>query len=435
MSKRRVLVVDPGGRGHALVWKLAQSPNVGKLFAASGNGGTQKLAENVPIKGTDIAGLLKFVEKQGVDFTVVGGEDPLVGGIVDEFCARGHRIFGPTRRATEFTEASKAEAKKAMVRAGIPTAPFKIFTDYKAALAYIHEHGVPIVVKASGLALGKGAYPCKKTVEEAEDALDAIMVKRIYGAAGDIVVIEDFLDGPEVSIHAFCDGKGYVLFPSGQDHKLSLDGDLGTNTGGLGTIAPVPWVSADLMLQAGDKVVGPMLHELLQLGCPFVGNLYPGLKVTPTGIKVLEFNARLGDSETQSYMRLLKTDLLEVSEACVDGTLSQIKVEWDSGFAACIVLASGGYPGIYKKGVPIHGISDAEKIPGVVVFHAGTGIADDVLITMGGRVLGVTATGPTLQEALETAYHAADLIRFEGKHMRRDIGAKSLAMAREGAAA
>ena len=434
MSKKRVLVVDSGGRGHALVWKLAQSPNVGKLFVATGNGGTKKLAENVPIKGTDIAGLLKFVEQQGVDFTVVGGEDPLVAGIVDEFCARGHRIFGPTRRATEFTEASKAEAKEAMVRAGIPTAPFKIFTDYKAALAYIREHGAPIVVKASGLALGKGAYPCQ-IVEEAEAALDEIMVKRLYGDAGDIVVIEEFLDGPEVSIHAFCDGKGYVLFPSGQDHKPALDNDLGKNTGGMGTIAPVPWVSADLMLQAGEKVVGPMLQELSQLGCPFAGNLYPGLKVTPTGIKVLEFNARPGDPETQSYMRLLKTDLLEVSEACVDGTLSQIKVEWDSGFAACIVLASGGYPGIYKKGIPILGIKDAEEIPGVVVFQAGTGIVDDVLITTGGRVLGVTATGSTLQEALGTAYHAADLIRFEGKHMRRDIGAKSLAMAREGIAA
>lgn len=428
MSQRRVLIVDSGGRGHALAWKLAQSPNVGKLFVAPGNGGTKKFAENVPVKVTDIEALIQLVEKEGIDFTVASQDDSLACGIVDAFQKCGYRIFGPSRGATEFTEASKAKAKRIMDRVGVPTAHFRIFTSYNSALAHIRKHGAPIVVKASGLALGKGAYRCQ-TVEEAKIALDEIMVKRAHGNAGDTVVIEDFLEGPEASIHAFCDGKDYVLFPPAQDHKPPLDNDLGRLlTGGMGTIAPLPWFSADMMREVGERIVGPILQELSRLRNPFIGCLYPGLKITPDGPKVLEFNARPGDPEAQSYVRLLKSDLLEIMEACVDGNLAQCDVKWHPGFAACVVLASGGYPGPYRKGIPIFGIKDAEKIPGVVVFHAGTAVADDVLITTGGRVLGVTATGSTLQDALETAYRAIDFISFEGMQYRRDIGAKSLAM-------
>jgi len=424
MSKK-VLIIGSGGREHALAWKLAQSLRVGKLYIAPGNGGTRQIAENINIDAIDIDGLVQFAKQKDIDLTVVGPDDPLALGVVDAFQDCGLRIFGPTRAAAEI-ESSKAFAKKLMKDAGVPTAPFSVFNQYDEALAYIREHGAPIVVKASGLALGKGVYPCK-TLAQAEKSLAEIMLKHIHKEAGYEVVVEDFLDGQEISIHALCDGKNSILFPTAQDHKPIYEGDKGKNTGGMGTITPVPWVSDKVLQAVTEEIVWPTLDALIKYGRPFTGCLYPGLKMTSKGPMVLEFNARFGDPETQSYMRLLKTDLFDILEACVDGTLAECAIEWHPGFAVCVVLASAGYPGSPKKEIPIFGINEAEKIPGVIVFHAGTMFSDQ-LRTSGGRVLGVTATGKTLKEALDRAYEAICHIKFKGMQYRKDIGAKAIAM-------
>lgn len=420
-----VLIIGSGGREHALAWKLAQSSRIGKLYVAPGNGGTCDIAENIAIEATDVKGLDRFAEKNSIHLTVVGPDDPLALGIVDVFQSHGLRIFGPTRAAAQI-EASKAFAKRLMHDSDIPTAPFRIFRKYESALEYVRKHGAPVVIKASGLALGKGAYPCK-TLAKAEKALAEIMLERAYKQAGNEVIVEEFLNGQEVSIHALCDGKTSILLPTEQDHKPIFDGDKGRNTGGMGTIAPVPWVTDQILREVNEQIVRSTLQALAKKERPFTGCLYPGLKMTDEGPKVLEFNARFGDPETQSYMRLLKTDLLDVLDACVDGKLADLAVEWNFGFAVCVVLASGGYPGKYKKGIPIFGISEAEKVPGVVVFHAGT-MCSDQLRTSGGRVLGVTAVGKTLQEALDRAYEAVHQIKFKGMQYRKDIGAKAIAM-------
>ena len=419
--KTNILIIGNGGREHALAWKLAQSPRIGKLYVAPGNGGTRQVAENILIEANDIDGLAQFAEKNEIGLTVVGPDEPLALGVVDAFRLRGLRIFGPTRAAAEI-ESSKAFSKNLMSEANIPTATFKIFNEYDKALSYIRERGTPIVVKASGLALGKGVYVCK-TLAEAETALAEIMLDNVHKEAGSEVVIEEFLDGQEISIHAFCDGKTFVLLPPAQDHKPIRDNDEGKNTGGMGTIAPVSWVNADTLQAVGEQVVRPTLDALTKRGRPFTGLLYPGLKMTSNGLKVLEFNARFGDPETQSYMRLLKTDLLDILEACVDGTLAELAIEWHSGFAVCVVIASGGYPNEYKKGVSLRGVAEAERVSNVVVFHAGT-IFENELKTSGGRVLGISATGDTLRDALNSAYEAARLIQFEGMQYRSDIGAK-----------
>jgi len=420
---KNVLIIGGGGREHALAWKLAQSSRIGKLFVALGNGGTRQVAENVGIDATDINGLVKFAMNNEIGLTVVGPDDPLALGVVDAFHARGLRIFGPTRAAAEI-ESSKAFAKNLMSEEDIPTATFQIFSEYDKALVYIREHGVPIVVKASGLALGKGVYVCK-TLSQAETALAEIMLENVHKDAGKEVVVEEFLDGQEISIHAFCDGKTHVLLPPAQDHKPIRDNDEGKNTGGMGTIAPVSWVNASALRDIDERIVRPTLQALAKRGRQFSGLLYPGLKMTTAGPKVLEFNARFGDPETQSYMRLLKTDLLDILEACVDGTLAELAIEWHSGFAVCVVIASGGYPDEYKKDLQIRGIAEAERVPDVVVFHAGTKF-DGELKTSGGRVLGITAIGNTLRDALNRAYEAAKLIEFEGRQYRNDIGAKAL---------
>lgn len=420
-----VLIIGSGGREHALAWKLSQSPLIGKLYVAPGNGGTRDIAENIAIETTDVKRLAKFAEENSIDLTVVGPDDPLALGVVDVFQSRSLRIFGPTRAAAQI-EASKAFAKRLMRDSGIATAPFQIFRKYENALAYVRQHGAPIVVKASGLALGKGAYPCKR-LPKAEKALLEIMLERAYKQAGNEVIVEEFLDGQEVSIHALCDGKTAIMFPTSQDHKARYDGDKGLNTGGMGTIAPLPWVTNQMLQQVDERIIHPTLQALAKKSRPFTGCLYPGLKITKEGPKVLEFNARFGDPETQSYMRLLKTDLLDVLDACVDGKLDEITVDWHSGFAVCVVLVSGGYPEKDKKEIPIFGISEAEKIPNVVVFHAGT-MYNDQLLTSGGRVLGITATGDTLQQALNRAYKAVRCIKFRGMQFRKDIGAKAIAM-------
>lgn len=418
-----VLLVGSGGREHALAWKLAQSPRIGKLYIAPGNGGTRLVGENVPIGIMEFDKLADFAEEKKIRLTVIGPDDAFVGGIVDAFVARGLRIWGPSKEAAQL-EGSKAFSKRLMAEAGIPTAEFEVFTEHAQALDYVRSKGVPIVIKASGLALGKGVYVCQ-TSGDAEAALDDIMVKRLFKDAGNEVVIEEFLDGPEISIHAITDGKTYQMFPSSQDHKTIGEDDTGKNTGGMGVIGPLPFLSAEQMADIEKQVVIPTFDALRKKGVEYRGILYPGLKLTSKGPRVLEYNARFGDPETQVYMRLLKSDLLDVLEACVDGKLADSAIEWNTGFVVNIVLASGGYPDAYKKGLPIAGTEEAEKVSSVVVFHAGTSF-DENLKTSGGRVLGVSATGETLKEALDRAYEAAEKITFEGKYYRRDIGARAL---------
>ena len=466
----KLLIIGGGGREHALAWKLKQSPKVGQIFIAPGNAGTAELGENVNIKATDVLALADFAEKNKIDFTVVGPDDALALGVVDEFQKRGLKIWGPSKQAAQI-EWSKAFSKELMAKNNIPTAEFKTFTDYNKALEYIEKHfnhdssrsrpspnasegerrdlskskitdsslvrhlaehslgmeqdNSPIVIKASGLALGKGVTVCK-TLDEAKQALKEAMVDKVFGDSGNQVVIEEFMTGIEFSVHAFCDGKNFKLLPTSQDHKTVFDDDKGPNTGGMGTIAPLPWVTDELMNEIAEKIIKPTLSGLRDVACPFMGLLYPGLMLTKDGPKVIEFNARFGDPETQSYMRLLKTDLLDILEACVDGKLNEINVQWENKFACCIALASGGYPGKYEKGFPITGIEEAEKMDDVIVFHAGTAVKDGKLVTNGGRVVGVTAIGNDLKSALDKAYSAIKLINFEGMHYRTDIGQKSL---------
>ncbi len=447
--KKTILIIGGGGREHALAWKLKRSPRVGKIYTAPGNAGTSSIGENVTIAATDILALANWAQNNKIDFTVVGSDDALALGVVDEFQKRGLKIWGPSKAASQI-ESSKAFAKKLMKKNNIPTAEFETFTDYQKALQYIEEKSTPIVIKVSGLALGKGVTVCK-TLDEAQAALKTAMIDKAFGEAGSQIVIEEFLEGQEFSIHAFCDGKNFQLLPSSQDHKPIYNGGLGPNTGGMGTIAPVPWISEAMMSEVATTIVKPALDGLKNLGSPFVGLLYPGLMAInhphlasplkgeefsvplPEGegsgegaFKAIEFNARFGDPETQSYMRLLKTDLLDILEACVDGTIDKINIKWSKKSACCVVLTSGGYPGKYEKGKTITGIKEAEKMEEVIVFQAGTSIRNNQLVTNGGRVLGITAIADNLQTALNKAYAAVKLINFEGMHYRNDIGFQSL---------
>jgi phosphoribosylamine--glycine ligase len=422
--KKHVLIIGSGGREHALAWKLAQSPQVENVFVAPGNGGTESVAKNVPIAVDDFPALITFAKENKIDLTVIGPDDSLAAGIVDAFQKEKLLVFGPTQAAATI-EASKAFAKEMMEQYGIPTAAFKTFTEFSPAWEYAQTLQFPCVVKASGLALGKGVSICA-TPEEAEKYLQDLLVEGTMGEAGKEVVIEEFLQGPEISIHAITDGVSHVLFPAAQDHKPVGEENTGPNTGGMGTYAPVPFVTDTQKEQIEAGVVIPILSALRDNKRQFEGCLFPGLKLTALGPRVLEFNARFGDPETQSYMRLLQSDLYELLEAAARGSLKRVTVEWNPGYAACIILASQGYPGSYEKGKVITGIAEAENIPGVVVFHAGTKKIDEVLQTSGGRVLGVSAVGATLEEALTTAYQAIEEIHFEGKYFRKDIGRDAL---------
>ncbi|MFA7244094.1 MAG: phosphoribosylamine--glycine ligase [Patescibacteria group bacterium] len=423
-KKINILVIGGGGREHALVWKIAQSPRVAKIFVAPGNGGTAKLASNIDIKSTDFKALINFAKSNQIGLTIVGPDDPLALGIVDSFQKAGLRIFGPSKKAARI-ESSKIFSKNLMKAASVPTAKFRTFNNFEKALSYIKLQNMPIVIKANGLALGKGVSICN-SLEEAKAALKKIMVEKAFGASGDSVVIEEYLGSDqELSIHCITDGKTSVIFPTSQDHKQIFDGDIGPNTGGMGTYAPVPWAGKDYLKWAENKVIKPVLVGLKKKNIEYAGCLYPGLKLTKDGPKVLEFNARFGDPETQSYMRLLDSDLIEIIEACIDGKLKDLDVKWKLGFAACIIIASKGYPASKSKEIPIVGIDGAEKIPNVVVFHSGTKIKDGGICTSGGRVLGVTATGKTLKQALDSVYQAVDQIKFEGMQFRTDIGAKA----------
>ena len=417
----KILVIGSGGREHALLWKLAQNPRVTELICAPGNAGTAELATNHPIAASDLPGLLALAKSEQVDLTVVGPDDPLAAGIVDLFQKEGLRVFGPLAAAARL-ESSKSFAKEFMIRHGIPTAGSATFSNPEAALAHCANASYPLVVKADGLALGKGVV-IAQTQKEAEAAIREIMIEKVFGEAGNIIVIEEFLTGPECSLHALIDGKNYLLFPDAKDHKRALEGDQGLNTGGMGTISPSGVVDTAMQERLKQEVLEPFVKGLAIDNFPFQGMLFPGLMMTPTGPKVLEFNCRFGDPETQSLMRRLKSDLLDLIEATIEGKLSKVTPVWDERAAVCIVLASGGYPGPIEKGKVITGIEAANADPDVMVFHAGTTLKDGQVVTSGGRVLGITALGASLEEARHKAYAAADKIAFEGKQLRRDIGA------------
>ncbi|MCX6957491.1 MAG: phosphoribosylamine--glycine ligase [Verrucomicrobiae bacterium] len=416
----KLLIIGSGGREHALLWKLKQNPRITECYVAPGNAGTGTMAINVPIEATNIAGLLQFAQEKKIDLTIVGPDDPLAAGIVDQFQQAGLRIFGPTAAAARF-EASKSFAKDFMKRHGIPTAASETFTSSEKASDYVRQAKYPLVVKADGLALGKGVI-IAQSAEEALTAIKEMMEEKVFGAAGETVVIEEFLTGPECSLHALIDGKNYLLFPDARDHKRALDGDQGLNTGGMGTISPSGLgVTKSMRARLHYEIFVPFLSGLADEKIKFQGMLFPGLIITKDGPKVLEFNARFGDPETQVLMRRLYSDLLELLEATIDGKLDTVSPWWDERPAVCVVLASGGYPGPIEKGKPITGFENVTD-PNVVVFHAGTKQVEENIVTNGGRVLGVTALGRTLEEARQAAYAAADQIQFEGKQLRRDIG-------------
>ena len=419
----RILVVGGGGREHALVWKLAQSPRVEKIYCAPGNPGIGQIAECVDISADNIKALCGFAREHNVDLTVVGPEKPLTDGIVDYFTAQGLRIFGPTQEAAQL-EGSKTFAKERMKEYGVPTAEFAVFTSAAEAKAYIQEKGTGIVVKADGLAAGKGVVVAETAVE-ALAAIDEIMLKKVHGNAGDQVVLEELLVGEEASLLAFTDGVTVVPMVAAQDHKRVGDGDVGPNTGGMGAYAPAPVVTPQLLRQIQDTILQPMIDGLRQDGILYQGVLYAGLMITADGPKVIEFNARFGDPETQVVLPLLDADLVKIMESCIDGTLAGQTVKWRNKAAVCVVVAAGGYPGDYRKGDAIIGLGDAEA-KDAVVFHAGTGLAGDTIVTHGGRVLGVTAMAETIAAAVDKVYPAVEQIKFAGMQYRKDIAHRAL---------
>jgi phosphoribosylamine--glycine ligase len=423
----RILVIGSGGREHALVKALATSDHTDALYAAPGNPGTAQRATNVGIDSDDFDGLVEFAQTEDIDLTIVGPEQPLVEGIVDRFTEEGLRIVGPTAAAARL-EGSKAFADQFMQRHGIPTADFRVFEadEYDEASRYLEEVGAPIVVKADGLAAGKGAFVCN-TLEEAHDALDEIVEDRAFGDAGDQVVIEEKMDGEEVSIFALTDGSHYVLLSPSQDHKPIGEGGTGPNTGGMGAFSPAPIVDGPLLTRICREIVEPTLQGMQEEGTPYTGVLYCGLMITDEGPKVVEYNCRLGDPEAQVVLPLVESDLVEVFDNLADGTLETGTLRASSGAAACVVLASEGYPIDYETGFEITGIDEAEALPKVSVLHAGTRLRPDgALVTDGGRVLGVTALGSDLAQALDRAYEGIEAVHFDGKTFRTDIGEKGL---------
>jgi phosphoribosylamine--glycine ligase len=420
----KVLVIGGGGREHAMVWKIAQSPRVSKIFCAPGNPGIGELATCVPIGAEDIENLAAFAQKEGIDLTVVGPEAALAAGIVDVFERGGLRIFGPSKMAAEL-ESSKSFAKFVMNKYGIPTAEGRAFTSYAEAEAHVRKTGAPLVVKADGLAAGKGVMVCQ-TVDEAIQALQQIMVERAFGAAGDRVVVEECLKGEEASFLAFTDGKTVLPLPTSQDHKAVYDDDKGPNTGGMGAYSPAPVVDRHLHQRIMKEVMNPVVRGMAAEGRPYKGILYAGLMIDRDRLRVLEFNVRMGDPEAQPLLMRLKGDMVPVLEAVVDGRLDTCALEIDRRAAVCVVMASGGYPGSYEKGLPISGLDAVSQMQDVTVFHAGTAEKDGRVVTSGGRVLGVTALGETVSKAIEQAYHAAGKITWEGVHFRKDIGRKAM---------
>ncbi len=427
----KLLVIGGGGREHALVWKLARSPRVTHLWCAPGNAGTATeplagggLVENVAVSADDVPALLETALRLRPDLTVVGPDNPLALGVVDAFQARGLPIWGPNQSAARF-ESSKAFSQAFMERHGIPTARSGVFQDLAAARRFAAELGGRCAVKADGLALGKGVILTRDPAE-ADQALEELLVQRAFGDAGSTVVIQELLEGMEVSLHALCDGRTARLFPTAQDHKRALDGDRGLNTGGMGTYSPAPFLTRAELESVGQRILDPWLRGCAAEGIDFRGILYPGVMLTADGPRVLEFNARFGDPETQVYLTRLENDLVDLLLACVEGTLDRHELRWSDQASVCVVMASEGYPGSSPKGRPIHGLDEAAGLPDTKVFHAGTALRDGRVVTHGGRVLGVTAWGPDLRSARDKAYAAVGHIRFEGAQFRTDIAAKAL---------
>ncbi|NQT90671.1 MAG: phosphoribosylamine--glycine ligase [Candidatus Omnitrophica bacterium] len=441
----QVLVIGSGGREHALCRKLAQSKRVDKIFCAPGNGGISQLAECVDIKANDVISLLKFANDKRIDLTVVGPEVPLVAGIVDTFTQQGHRIFGPDQYIAQL-EGSKVFSKKKMAQFGIPTAGFKVFEDAESAKKYIREKRAPLVIKADGLCAGKGVMVALSE-EEALSAVDTIMVDKSFGTAGDRIIIEDCLEGEEASVILVTDGRDSVVFASSQDHKRAFDNDKGPNTGGMGAYSPAPVVTEDIEKRVESEIVAPLMKGLAEEKTPYKGVLYLGLMIVKGNPYVLEFNVRFGDPETQAILPRLKTDLVDIIEASIDGRLKDIQMEWDDRACVCVVCASGGYPGGYKKGLPIHGLDEAAEMDDVVVFHAGTKATihdtqhpdpstklrirpersrGTTYETSGGRVLGVTGLGEDIKAAIDRTYAAVSKIDFKDIHYRKDIGYRAV---------
>ena len=420
----KVLVIGGGGREHALVWKIAQSPKVKNIYCAPGNAGIAEQAECVSIKADDIQKLVSFAQHNKIDLTLVGPELPLTLGIVDEFEKRGLRICGPNKSAA-IIEGSKIFTKDLMKKYNIPTASYATFTSADEAKSYLKEKGVPAVIKADGLAAGKGDIPAQ-TLEKAEEAIDTILTKKAFGSAGDQIVIEDFLTGEEASFIAFTDGNTIIPMPSSQDHKPIYDNDEGPNTGGMGAYSPAPVITEELQQKIMDEVMTPAVRGMVSAGKKYKGILYAGLMIDQGKINVLEFNARFGDPETQPILMRLKTDLVPILEAIVDERLDQVSMQWDERPTVCVVMASKGYPGSYQKGLEIKGLDKVKGIKDVVAFHAGTSLKDGHVVTSGGRVLGVTALGNNIEETIKLAYQATSQIHWDGAYNRTDIGKKAL---------
>ncbi len=418
----KILIVGSGGREHAIAWKVSQSKKVTKLYCAPGNAGISKVAECVPIGAMEFDKLAEFAKEKEIDLTVIGMDDPLVAGIVDVFEAKGLRVFGPRKNAA-ILEGSKAFAKNLMKKYHIPTAAYETFTDPQAALDYLKTGKFPMVLKADGLALGKGVLICQ-TKEEAEEGVKTLMLDKKFGSAGNEIVIEEFMTGREVSVLSFVDGNVVKIMSSAQDHKRAKDGDLGLNTGGMGNFSPSPFYTEEIDAFCQKYIYQPTVDAMKAEGRPFKGVIFFGLMLTEEGPKVLEYNARFGDPEAQVVLPRLENDIVEVFEACVDGTLNQVDLRFDNEKATvCVILASDGYPVEYKKGFPIEGLERFEEKEGYYVFHSGTKWdSEGRIVTNGGRVLGVTATGATLKDAREKAYEATEWVKFENKYMRHDIG-------------
>jgi len=418
----KILVVGGGGREHAIVWKIAKSPLVEKIYCAPGNGGISTLAECVPIKALDIEGIVKFSVENKIDMVMVAPDDPLVAGMVDALESAGIRAFGP-RKAAALIEGSKTFAKELMKKYNLPTAKYEAFDNSEHAIEYLRHQSYPVVIKADGLALGKGVI-IAQGFEEAQEAVNSMMHDRVFGDAGNKIIIEEFLVGPEVSILAFTDGKTIKPMISSQDHKRAYDNDEGPNTGGMGTFAPSKIYTPEIAEYCMEKIMKPTIEAMNNENRKFKGVIYFGLIITKDGPKVLEYNARFGDPETQVVLPQLESDLVEIFNAVIDEKLSDIDIKWSNSSAVCVVLASGGYPGKYDTGFEITGLSDAESDSNTVVFHAGTKRENGKFYTAGGRVLGVTALESTMEKAIEKAYEAVGKINFSGVHYRKDIGRK-----------
>jgi len=420
----KVLVIGSGGREHTLIWKINQSPKVSQIYCAPGNAGISQLAQCININADNIAELVNFANKEKIDLTVVGPELPLSKGIVNEFNRWGLKIFGPSQEAAEI-ESSKVFSKYLMKKYNIPTANYEVFQNSEEALDYIKQQTFPLVIKADGLAAGKGVF-IVKNLDQAGDALDILMEEKKFGEAGRQIVVEEFLEGEEVSILAFCDGEAVVPMISSQDHKKIFDNDQGPNTGGMGAYSPVPFYTTEIKEKVCREILKPTVKGLRNEGKEYKGVLYAGLILTKEGPKVLEFNARFGDPETQVVLPGLKTDLLDILNAVIEGTLHKINIEWEDNAAVCVVVASGGYPGKYQKDKIISGLERLKKMEDVIAFHAGTKFQDGKIVTSGGRILGITAWGDTISKAKEKAYEGIEKIYFKDMYYRKDIAAKAI---------